>query len=103
MAFASPPSVADDALDEGEQPGRLAQQWFGTVAVLHVGRMHDHREQHADGIGQQVALAADDLLVRVVAGRIECRAPFCAAFTVWLLMIAVVGLASRPACSRTAM
>lgn len=94
--------IADDALDEGEQPARLTQQWFGTGPVLHIGRMHQHREQQADGVGQQVALAADDFLARVVARRVERRAPFCAAFAVWLSMIAVVGLASRPACSRTA-
>jgi hypothetical protein len=64
--------------------------------------MHDHREQQAEGVGQQVALATDDLLARVVAGRVERRAPFCAAFAVWLSIIAVVGLASRPACSRPA-
>jgi hypothetical protein len=64
--------------------------------------MHDDCEQHADGVGQQVALAADNLLARVVAGRVERRAPFCAPFVVWLSMIAAVGLASRPACSRTA-
>jgi hypothetical protein len=80
----------------------LAQQRFGPIAVLHIGRMHDDREPHADGVGQQVALAADDLLARVVTRRIERRAPFCAAFAVWLPMIAVVGLASRPVCSRTA-
>ena len=94
--------IADDALDEGEQPARLTQERFGAVAVLHAGRMHDHREQHADGVGQQVALATDDLLARIVAGWVKRRAPFCAAFAVWLSMIAVVGLASRPACSRTA-
>ena len=94
--------IADDALDEREQPARLTQQRFGAVGVLHVGGMDDHREQHADGVGQQVALAADDLLARVVAGRVKRRAPFCAAFDVWLSMIAVVGLALRPACSRTA-
>jgi hypothetical protein len=64
--------------------------------------MHDDGEQHADGVGRQMTLAADDLLARVVAGRIERRAPFCAPVAVWLSMIAVVGLASRPACSRTA-
>lgn len=94
--------VADDALDEREQPARLTQQRFGAVPVLHAGGMHDHREKHAYGVGQQVALAANDLLTRVVAGRVERRSPFCAAFAVWLSMIAVVGLASRPACSRTA-
>jgi hypothetical protein len=55
--------------------------------------MDDDCQQHADGVGQQVALAADDRLARVVAGRVERRAPFCAAFAVWLSMIAVVGLA----------
>ena len=95
-------ALTDDALDEGEQPARLPQQRFGTVRVRPAGARHGHREQHADGVGQQVALAADDFLARVVAGRVERRAPFCAAFAVWLSMITVVGLASRPACSRTA-
>ncbi len=94
--------IADDALDEREQPARLPKQRLSPVAVLHTGGMHDDGEQHPDGVGQQVALAADDLLARVVAGRIERSAPFCAPFAVWLSMIAVVGLASRPACSRTA-
>ena len=103
--------VADDTLDEREPPARLTQQRFGAIAsfaseavprTLHIGRMHDHREQPANRVGQQVALAADGLLARVVAGRVERRAPFCAAFAVWLSMIAVVGLASRPTCSRTA-
>ena len=94
--------ITDDALDEGEQSPGLTQQWLGAIAILYAGRMHDHREQHADGVGQQVAFAADNPLARVVAGRIKRRAPFCAPFAVWLSMIAVVGLASRPACSRTA-
>ena len=64
--------------------------------------MHDDGKQQAEGVGQQVALAADDLLARVVAGRVDRSAPFCAAFAVWLSMIAVVGLASRPVSSRTA-
>ena len=94
--------IADDALDEGEQLADLAQQGFGAVAVLHIRWMHDHAEQQAERVGQQVALAPEDLLARVVAGRVERSAPFCAAFAVWLSMIAVVGLASRPAASRAA-
>ncbi|CAB4976695.1 unannotated protein [freshwater metagenome] len=93
--------VAPAALDEGEQPTRLTQERFGPIGILHAGWMHYHREQHADGVGQQVALPADDFLARVVAGRVERSAPFCAPFDVWPSMIAVVKLASRPACSRT--
>jgi hypothetical protein len=94
--------IADDALDERKQPSRLAQQGFRAVAVLHAGRMHHDTEQQPQRIGQDVALAPDDLLARVITGRIKRRAPFCAPFAVWLSMMAVVGLASRPACSRTA-
>ena len=94
--------IADDPLDEGKQPADLAQHGFGAVAVLHVRWMHDHAEQQAERVGQQVALAPNDLLARVIAGRVERSAPFCAAFAVWLSMIAVVELASRPAASRTA-
>jgi hypothetical protein len=68
--------VADEALEGGEQPARLPQQRLGAVAVLHVGGMDDHREQQAERVGQQVALAAGDLLGRVEAGRIERAAPF---------------------------
>ena len=94
--------VTDNALDEREQPPRLAQQRLGAVAILHIGPMHHHGEQQAERVRQYVALAAKGFLARVVARCIECRAPFCAPFEVWLSMIAVVGLASRPDCSRTA-
>ena len=60
----------------------LAAGRLGAIAVLHVGETHHHREQHADGVGQQVALAPDDLLARIVAGRIDRKASFCAAFAV---------------------
>ncbi|MBB6250129.1 hypothetical protein FHS74_000670 [Nitrospirillum iridis] len=41
------------------------------------------------------------LLARVVAGRIDPRPPFSAPLTLWLSMVAAVGLASFPANSRT--
>jgi hypothetical protein len=64
--------------------------------------MHHHGEQQAERVGQYVALAAEGFLARVVARWVECPAPFCVPFDVWLSMIAVVGLAARPDCSRTA-
>jgi hypothetical protein len=47
-----------------------------------------------------VPLLALDLLARIVPVRINARPPFSALLTLWLSMMAAVGLASRCACSR---
>lgn len=93
--------IADDPLDEWEAPSRAPQKGLGTVAVLYVGRVHDHGEKQAHRVGQDVALATHDLLAGIVAGRVERSPPLSAPFAVWLSMMAAVGLASRPAVSRT--
>ena len=93
--------VADDALQEGKAPPRLPQQSLCTVAVLHAGRMDAHRQQQPEGVGQDVALAAKHLLASVIARGVERSPPLRAPLAVWLSMIAVVGLPSRPAFSRT--
>jgi hypothetical protein len=51
-------------------------------------------------IDEDVPLLALDFLARVVAGRIDARPPFSALLTLWLSMMAAVGLASREAASR---
>ena len=99
-----PPLVAcigDDPLQKGEAPARLPQEGVGPVPVLNIGWVDADGQQQAERVGQDVALAAQDLLARVIAGRVERGPPFRAPFTLWLSMIAVVGLASRPAFSRT--
>ncbi len=93
--------VADDALDEGEAPSSLPEQRLRAVAILHAGRVNVDGEQEAERVGQNVALAANHLLAGIVSGRVERSPPLTAPFAVWLSMIAVVGLASRPAFSRT--
>ena len=92
--------VSDDALKEREAPSSLAEQRLGAVPVLYAGGMDVHGQQQAEGVGQNVALAAKHLLASVIAGRVERSPPLTAPFAVWLSMIAVVGLASRPAFSR---
>ena len=92
--------VADDALNEGEAPSRLAQECLRAVAILHTRRVDVNGEQQAERVGQDVALAADHLLAGIVAGGIKRSPPLSAPFAVWLSMIAVVGLASRPTFSR---
>ena len=82
---------------QAEQGG---EQQRPAVAILNVGRMNDGVQQQALRVYQDMALLALDLLARVIAVRIDRGPPFSAALTLWLSMIAAVGLASRPACSR---
>ena len=62
--------------------------------------MDDGTQQQAFGIYREMALLAFDLLAGVIAVRIDRDPPFSALLTLWLSMIAAVGLASRPASSR---
>ena len=94
--------IGDDALQKREAPPSLPQQRLCAVPILHAGRMDADCEEQSEGVGQDVALAAKDLFARVIAGRVERGPPLTAPFALWLSMIAVVGLASRPAPSRTA-
>ena len=85
---------------KGEEGEQRAHQQHAAVAVLDVGGVDDRQDQQALGIDQDVALLALDLLARAVARQVDAGPPFPAPFTLWLSMIAAVGLASRPACSR---
>src|SRR5919205_328464 len=98
--LASVGAVGEDALDEGEQPPRSAQQRDGAVAVLDVGRLDRGAQQQAERVDQHVPLLALDLLARIETRRVDARPPFSALLTLWLSMIAAVGLASLPARSR---
>jgi hypothetical protein len=96
-------TVREDAFDEREQAARaLIEHQCDAVAVLNVGGMNGDAQQQAERVDQDVALATRDLLASIITLRVERRPPFCAALPLWLSMIATRGLASRPACSRTA-
>jgi hypothetical protein len=64
--------------------------------------MDDGLEQQALGVDQDMTLLAPDLLATVIARRVNAAPPFSALLTLWLSMIAALGLASRPANSRHA-
>jgi hypothetical protein len=93
-------AIGVDALDEGEAASGLAQELVRAVAVLDVGGMDDDIQQEAERIDENVPLAAERFLARIVALRIDRGPPFKAPRAVWLSMMAALGLASRPACSR---
>lgn len=70
-------AVGEDALDEGEQPPGAPVEHLGdAVAVLHIRRMDGDVQQETEGVDQDVALAARDLLRGIEALWVERRAPF---------------------------
>ena len=96
-------SIGEDGFDEREAAARpTVEDQPGAITILQVSRVDDDVQQEAERVDENVPLAARDLLARVIARRIERRPPFCAPLALWASMIATVGLASRPACSRTA-
>lgn len=95
--------IGEDMFDEGEAAARAAiEDQPSAITILHVGRVDDDVQQEAERVDENVPLATRDLLARVISRRIERRPPFCAPLALWASMIAAVGLASRPACWRTA-
>ena len=93
-------AVGVELQQKREQAEQRAHQQHATVAVLDVGRVEDGVQQQALGVYQDMALLALDLLARIKAGRVDRDPPFSALLTLWLSMIAAVGLASRSANSR---
>ena len=67
------------------------------ISVLDIGRMHHHRQQQAHGIYDDVSLSTVDLLTSIIA----TRPPFSVVFTLWLSMIAALGVGFLPSASRT--
>jgi len=86
---------------EGDAPALVRPVQKG-AAVADVGGGHLDLADQAEGVDQQVALDALGLLARVIAGLRRAGPPFSADLTVWLSMIAALGLASRPSASRSA-
>ena len=94
--------VSEQRLQERIHPEQGRKQQDAAVAILDVSGMNDGVEQQTQRIYQNVALLALDLFARIIAMRIDAGPPFSALFTLWLSMMAALGLASRSACSRHA-
>ena len=63
------------------------QKQLGSLALLHVGRMHQNAHQQAEGINQEVALTPIYILGFVVT----VRPPFSVVLTLWLSRITALG------------
>lgn len=87
--------VGDDLGQEGKKLAHVLQERRAAVAVLHRGRMDIGVQQETERVDGEVALLAG-----IEARWINVKPPFSAPFTLWLSMMATVGLASRPARTR---
>ena len=93
-------AVGEQRLQKWKHAEQCRHHENASIAILNVGRMNDGVEQETYCVDKNVPLLALDLLARIVAVRINAGPPFSALFTLWLSMMAAVGLASRCACSR---
>lgn len=94
-------AVGEDRLQKGKEPaGVTVQDQKGAVAILQVGRMDGDGKDQAEGVDEEMAFLAFDLLARVIARRVDVRPPFSALLTLWLSITAALGEASRPSRSR---
>src|ERR1700694_1887343 len=94
------PAVGKQRLQKGKHAEQCRHHENASIAILNVGRMNDGMEQKAYCVDKNVPLLALDLLACIVPVRVNERPPFSALFTLWLSMMAAVGLASRCARSR---
>ena len=93
-------AIGKQLFQERIHPEQGCKKQNAAVAVLDIGGMNDHVQQQAQRIYENMALLALDLFARVIAMRIDTGPPFSALFTLWLSMMAAVGLASCSPCSR---
>ena len=90
-------SVSPDESQAWESSYQLIDDQPRPISVLDIGRMHHHRQQQAHGIYDDVSLSTVDLLTSIIA----TRPSFSVVFTLWLSMIAALGVGSLPSASRT--
>src|SRR3954469_23961713 len=101
--------VGEHRLQPRVEPLQAPEEIADPVRVLDVGGVDDDAEQQTRGVDRDVPLPAPDLLGRVppvqpAAGRrtgSAARPPFSVVLTLWVSMIAAVGLGSRPPRSRS--
>ena len=93
-------TVGKQLFQEGEHAEERGQQQNATVTILNIGRMNDGVQQQPHRIDQNVSLLSLDQLAAVKPVRIDARPPFSALFTLWLSIIAALGLACRSTASR---
>jgi hypothetical protein len=98
LMLASISSATLESASDAASPAWPACQQWRAGQTTERPRLTSGRQTQR--IYENMALLAFDLLARIIAMRIDARPPFSALYTLWLSMMAAVGLASRSSCSR---
>ncbi len=90
-------AIGPDDFEAPPSRTQLFDQQFAAVPVLHIGRVHDQGENQAERVNNDMTLATQRFLARIVPS----VAPFSAVLTDWLSMIPALGVGLRPFLIRT--
>ena len=90
-------TIGPDQRQTTKTTSQFTQNRFCTVTVLNIGCMYHHSHHQTQRINHQMAFSACYFLAGVIAS----VPPFEAVLTVWLSIIAALGLGWRPAWTRT--
>ena len=90
-------TISPDQRQTTETPRQFTQNQFGAITVLNAGCVNDHSQHKTQRINYQMAFSARYFLAGVIAS----VPPFEQVLTDWLSIIAALGLAWRPAWTRT--
>ena len=93
-------AVGEQLFQKRKHPKQGRHDENAAIAILNIGRMDDGMKQQAQCVYKNMPLLTLDCFARIIVGRIDAGPPFSALFTLWLSMMAAVGLASLSACSR---
>ena len=91
------PGIRPDQAQTGEALFQFWQHQLRAIAVLNIGRMNHDRQHQPKGIDHQVSFAPGHFLPGVV----PARPPFSVVRTLWLSIMAALGVDGRPARWRT--
>ena len=89
--------VSPDEPQPRESSLHLVDNQLSAISILDVSGMHHHRQQQPHRIYDDVPLASFYPLASIIA----TRPPFSVVFTLWLSMMAALGVRSLPSTSRT--
>ena len=95
-------AVGEKFFEEREHAEQGCQQHDAAIAILNARGCDDAVQKQALHVDENMPLLALDQLARIKAVRIDAGPPFSALLTLWLSMMAAVGLASRSSFSRHA-